>query len=109
MSMVKNSSKNLCPKSVPQTIHSQHTVQKQFFIEDGNKTRQSKVSYNGSCGCGALLPSWILEIKSKMDNKSARRVQRLCEGLTPSAQTLYVSESNAGSCDIINIYIASSG
>lgn len=64
--MVENFYKNLCPKPVPQTVHSQHTVQKQFFTEDGKlKTRQNEVSYNGRCGFGAFPPAWMLEIKSK--------------------------------------------
>lgn len=110
MSMVKNFYKNLCPKPVPQTIHSQHTVQEQFFIEDGKiKLGRMKFLTMGVVGLELFCPHGHLRSKARKDNKSVRRVQMLCEGLTPFSLTLYVSESNAGSCNAIKIYTASSG
>lgn len=97
-------------QACPQTIHSQHTVQEQFFIEDGKiKLGRMKFLTMGVVGLELFCPHGHLRSKARKDNKSARRVQMLCEGLTPFSLTLYVSESNAGSCNAIKIYTASSG
>lgn len=82
-----------------------------FFIEDERKKKTRKVKFltMGIVGVELFCLHGYLRSRAQKGNKSARRVQGLCEGLTPSAQTLDISDSNAGSCDIIKIYIASFG
>lgn len=95
-----------CPSNNSLTTHSAEAI---FSLKMEIKLGKVKFLTMGVVGVELFCLHGYLRSRAKKDNKSARRVQRLCEGLTPSTKTLYVSESNAGSCDIIKIYIASSG
>lgn len=95
-----------CPSNNSLTTHSAEAI---FHWRWKKKTRKVKFLTTGIVGVELFCLHGYLRSRAQKGNKSARRVQRLCEGLTPSAQTSDVSDSNAGSCDIIKIYIASFG